>query len=203
MAPYRLSFTTGGLLASEIAIACGEMIRSSDLASIRRALEAHRAFTGRTDAAVRRLTREVMQRAGELREAEVRLFVEGAPADRANLAWVAATRRYDVIATFARGVLREKFLGMQFELSYDDFDRFWMGEAQWHPELAATAESTRRKLRQNLFRMMHEAGFVSSQNDIQAATLSREFVRAWNPRHPSDFDIFPIYTSTAQELISA
>lgn len=203
MPEYRLSFTTGGLLDAEIAVACERLLANGNPSETRTALESHRVFSSRAQSAVRRVTREVIDRATELSQPEQALMSGGLPSDRTNLAWIATTRRYELVGAFSRQVLREKYLGMSYHLTHDDFDRFWIGEAQWVPALDRVKPTTRAKLRQNLFRMLREAGFLSPDNEIQPAYLSAELIRAWRPKSEAALEIFPIHTATAEELMSA
>ena len=57
-------------------------------------------------------------------------------------------------------------------LSYEDFDSFVRGKALWHSELAELKESTLRKLRSNVFRMLNEAGLLSDGGHLLQAVLS-------------------------------
>ena len=202
MGRFRLSFTTGGLLVSEIAIACQRILDARSISEVRKDLEAERVFAGRTTRAVQRLTQEVVDRAATLTPDEQQLAREGSAEDRQNLAWLAATRRYAILAVFARDVLREKFITLDLNLSIDDFDRFWIAQSQWHPEVEATTDSTKQKLRQNLFKMLRQADYLTADNTIESAYLSPTFIEAIHPNSPQDLDIFPIHTATALELIA-
>jgi hypothetical protein len=201
MSRYRLSFSTGGLLASEIAVACEQILEADSVEHARRELETKRAFAGRTTRAIQRLTQEVVDRAAELTADERRLMRAGSTEDRQNLAWLAATRRYEILAAFARDVMHDKFMSLDLALTTDDFDRFWIAQSQWHPEVEKTAASTRLKLRQNLYKMLREAEYVTADNIIRATYLSPAFLAAVRPIALRDLEIFPIHTATAQELI--
>ena len=105
--------------------------------------------------------------------------------------WVAACRRYELIGDFAGEVLRERFLLLTPTLGIDDFDRFITGKSLWHPELDELKPSTRTKLRQNVFRMLHEAGLYSEGGDIVSAVLSERVLEALAARTPSDIRFLP------------
>lgn len=202
MIRYRLSFTTGGLFMSEIAIACERILESPSIDVAEAELLAARTFSGRTDRSITITTREVFNRTRELTGDEVALAATGEHSDRANLAWLAATRRFRFIDLFARDVLHEKFIGLDLKLDKDDFERFWLSQSQWNKEVTSATASTTAKLRQNLFRMLREAEYVATDHTIQSAHLSPAFVAAVRPLNPRDLEIFPIHTATAQELIA-
>ena len=87
--------------------------------------------------------------------------------DQAILSWIGLCRTYELIKEFTKKIIIESFLNYKLDLKYADFDFFVEDESQWHPELKNIAEITRKKLRQVLFKMMKEAGFLSSSNQLK------------------------------------
>jgi hypothetical protein len=57
-------------------------------------------------------------------------------------------------------------------LNYAAFDFLFYDQAQFHPELELVSETTRKKLRQILFRMLREAGILSDDSRLVAAIAS-------------------------------
>ena len=92
--------------------------------------------------------------------------------------------------------MRERFLLMTPTLSYEDFDSFVRGKALWHGELAELKDSTLRKLRANLFRMLHEAGLLSDGGYLLQSVLSQRVAGTLSARTPSDIRFFPITDNT-------
>lgn len=121
---YRLSFTTGGLLATEARLAAEIQGRTGDWALTRAEIRNEHLLGTRTAAATMRISREVVDRLATLSPDEVSVVSEGDPGDRALLMWSAATRRYRLIAEFGSEVLRPRFLAMAPALTHDDFDVF-------------------------------------------------------------------------------
>ena len=105
--------------------------------------------------------------------------------------WAAACRRYDLIGEFAEEVVRERFLLLTPKLNHDDFDSFMRGKSLWHSELAELKDSTRLKLRSNLFRMLIEAGLVSGSGRILQAVTSQRVNSALAANTPNDLRFFP------------
>jgi hypothetical protein len=89
-----------------------------------------------------------------------------------TLLWAAACRHYDLIGEFAEEVLRERFLLLTPKLEYDDFNSFVRSKALWHEEVADLENSTLRKLRSNIFRMLVEAGLLTEDGRILQIVLS-------------------------------
>ncbi len=88
-------------------------------------------------------------------------------------------------------MLRERFLLLASSLSHDDFDSFMRTKALWHEEVEDLKDSTLRKLRSNVFRMLAEAGLLSDNGRIQQAVLSARVTDALAARTPSDLQFFP------------
>lgn len=188
---YALSFTTGGLLAREADLIAQLYLRDRDWQAVRRTVVEGNLLQARTTSSRTRVTRETIQRLSVLNNFELELLVEASLTERCHLMWVAACRRYELIGDFAEEVLRKRFLLMTPTLGFDDFDRFITGKSLWHPELDDLKNSTRVKLRQNLFRMLREAGFLTEHGDIAPAVVSERVLSLFQARTPSDVRFLP------------
>ncbi len=187
---YRLSFTSGALLAREAQIAAPLYLESRDWNLVRGRLRAENLLQARTDSSSLRLSREVVQRLAVLSDDELELLRDAGPSERGHLMWVAACRRYAIVGDFAEEVVRERFLLLTPTLSYDDFDSFVRGKSLWHPELTDLKASTLSKLRANVFRMLTEAGLLAG-GQIVYASLSEPVRQVLRARTPSDMRFLP------------
>lgn len=185
---YALSFTSGALLAREALVAAPLYLREHDWSKVRELIAEDNLLQSRTRSSGFRLAREVAQRLSVLSDGEIELLVDGTPTERGYLMWAAACRRYDLIGEFAEEVLRERFLVLGVTLDYDDFDSFIRGKALWHEEVADLKESTLRKLRSTVFRMLVEAGLLSDDGRITQAVLSARLADTL----ASDIRFFPV-----------
>jgi hypothetical protein len=190
--PYKLSFTSGGLLAREATVAAPIYMRVHDWVLVRAEIDAFNLLQARTISSGRRTTRELVQRLSTLSEAEIELLVDATSTERGHVMWAAACRRYELIGDFAEEVMREKFLLLNPVLVPKDFDGFVRSKTLWRAELEATTDSTMRKLRTNLFLMIREAGFVSDDGHIVASSLSQRVANVLAARTPSDIRFFPV-----------
>ncbi len=175
----------------EADVIVGEYLRSRDWVTVRRAVIEKNLLQARTTSSSVRVTRETIQRLSVFDESELELVAESSLTERRHLMWVAACRRYELIGDFAEEVVRERFLLMTPTVGTGDFERFMTGKILWHPELDELKSSTRAKLRQCLFRMLHEAGFRSEEGVIVPAVLSERVHEALAARGPSDIRFFP------------
>lgn len=195
---YRLSFTTGGLLAREAAVAFPIYLQLREWGTVRQSLEAENLLQSRTVASSRRLGRELVQRLSMLRDVEIELLGDSTATERAHLMWVAACRRYDLIGEFAEEVVREKYMLLNPSLAQEDFDRFVRSKTLWHDELSTVADSTLRRLRSNLFLMLREAGLVSNDGRIIPCDLSPRIAGALAIQTPNDIRFFPTTEKTVR-----
>lgn len=188
---YALSFTSGGLLVREADVIVSEYLRARDWAAVRRVVIERNLLQARTNSSSVRVTRETIQRLGALDDAELEILADASLTERCHLMWAATCRRYDLIGDFAEEVLRERFLLMTPTVDADDFDRFMTGKTLWHPELSELKPSTREKLRQTIFRMLHEAGLRTEAGAIIPAVISERVQGMLAASEPSDIRFFP------------
>lgn len=173
---YSLSFTSGALLVREALVAAPLYLREQDWSKVRELIEEDNLLQSRTRSSGVRVAREVAQRLSVLSDAELELLIDASPTERGYLMWAAACRRYDLIGEFAEEVLRERFLVLGTTVDYDDFGSFIRGKALWHEEVANLKDSTLRKLRSTVFRMLVEAGLLSADGHILQPVLSARLV---------------------------
>lgn len=188
---YALSFTSGGLLLREADEVASVYLRERDWARVRQVVVEGNLLQTRTTSSSVRVTRETIQRLSVLDDAELELLADSSFTERCHLMWVAACRRYELIGAFAEEVLRERYLLLTPTLTADHFDRFITGKSLWHSELDELKASTRTKLRQNVFRMLHEAGLCSEDGNILPAVLSERVHDTLAARTPSDVRFLP------------
>lgn len=198
---YRLSFTTGGLFLRESEEAVKRFSHCKDWKTVRDGLHQDNFFQVRTEATAVRLSREVIARLQGLSESEIDYLSDCTQSDKAHLIWIAICRRYAFIREFACEVLHERFVGMRQQMYTRDFDAFFSSKALWHPELDRLAKSTQPKLRQCLFRMMREAGFIDEKFLIQPTHISPSLVGLLSLKGMDEFYFFPVSDNQIQRWL--
>ena len=199
---YRLSFTTGGLFLQEAPVIVERYLALRNWSQTRDQVRNDNLLQVRTAAAALRISKELISRLELLESDELEELVNGNARDRGYLLWVAACRRYAIIHDFAIEVLREHYLLMRRQLSFGDYDAFYNAKALWHAELDEIAKSTQYKLRQNLFRMLRDAGLISDQQHIQAAMLSPRLAQLLARRGRDDLLVFPATDNEIQRWLT-
>ncbi|MDH3005690.1 DUF1819 family protein [Gordonia alkanivorans] len=188
---YALSFTTGGLLEREAAVLAPVYAEHRDWAKVRDVAVDGNLLQTRTHSTGVRRVRETVKRLSALSDREIEALAEFTATERGHLMWAAACRRYDLIGEFAEEVLRERFLTLAGTVSYGDYDSFYRTKAMWHDELSEVTDLSYKKLRQVLFKMMVEAGLLTTKGTIEPVLLSTRVAEFLTQHTPSDIRFFP------------
>ena len=156
----------------------------------------------RTLSTAKRISREVVSRLETLSAIELELLAEGSHQDQIHLLWIAVCRRYRFIAELAVEVLRDRYISLKSDISHEDFDSFFNRKSEWSRELDEISQSTRKKLRQVLFRILYEADLISKNNMINAVMLSPTLLEVISTGDGRNVLYFPISESdlTGMEL---
>lgn len=199
---YRLSFTTGGLFLQEAPLVAERYLALRNWSQTRDQVRNDNLLQVKTATAALRISKELISRLENLELTELEELVHGSLRDRGYLLWVAACRRYAIIHDFAVEVLREHYLMLRHQISFGDYDAFYNSKALWHTELDEIATSTQHKLRQNLFRMLRDAGLISDQQHIQAALLSPRLAQLLSRRGRDELLVFPVTDNNMQRWLT-
>jgi hypothetical protein len=192
---YSMSFTTGGLFQRESAKLVVLYLNLGDWNSVHNKVITENLLQTRTLNTLKRVCREVVSRLRTLSQDELEFLVESNHQEQAYLLWLAICRRYKFIADFAVEVLRERYITLKADLTFDDFDSFFNRKSEWHLELDEITPATRSKLRQVLFRILHEADLLTTNNMINAAMLSPRLLKMIHQGNRRDVLYFPVFES--------
>jgi len=170
--PYTLSFTVGGLFLFE----------GIELARLRatcaswdevRQTSPDDVFVAKGGASsVKRIRNEVIGRLATLTPDEIGHLASGGMTDARALMWVAACRKYRILAEFAHEVLDERLRTYQPEIRVTDFDALMDAKGVNAAEIARLAPSTRARLRSGAFRMLREAELIDPESRVRTLPLS-------------------------------
>lgn len=189
---YKLSFTAASLSISQSITIATEYLQCEDWDETKRVITEGNLLQSRVRSSSLRTYRELAQRLQLLTKDQLEILVDGAIQEQKHLLWYAICKRYTFIFEFAREVMRDKFLAMDYELTELDYAAFFDKKADWHPELETLKPSTKGKIKQVVFRMLREAGLVSEDNRIRRTVLSERVVQVLQNDKPESFEIFPV-----------
>jgi hypothetical protein len=190
---YKTSFTTGGLFYHAAPKVARLYLNVRDWDAVRKQMLDSNLLQARTRSSSIRSTRELCFRLEALTDEQLELLAAGDRQEQTQLLWLAACKQYRLVYEFAVEVIREKFLRLDMELAYLDFDIFFNTKAEWDDELAALKNSTREKLRQVLFRMLREADILDPSGRIWPMMLAPRVAQSIASDDPEYAAVFPIF----------
>lgn len=192
---YRTSFRTVGLCIYDSTLLAQRYLVLGDWDQVRADALSQNLLQTRTQSTAQRRLRELVFRLSQLKQAELEFLTQAPQPDQALILWLALCRGYPFIAEFATEVLRERYLSLKVELPVEEYDAFFNRKAQWHPELDSVSAYSHYKLGQVLFRLMREAGLLSTQHTIQGVQFSPQFAQLLRQGQPEEALYFPTLTT--------
>lgn len=189
---YRMSFTVGGLFYQEALLAADLYEKNKDWPQVRQEILKNNRFQSRTSTALDRVCREVLSRLKLLSPEQIKILQDGSRQEQLQILWVAVCKRYRFIRDFAVEVIREKFLLMDYSLSEEDYTIFFDTKAEWHEELGKLKDSTKKKLKQVLFRILREAEITSEMNIILPSILTKRVAKSLFPGESDPSGIYMV-----------
>jgi hypothetical protein len=152
--PYSMSFSTGTLFRQPSILLAELFEELGDWPAVRTKVLKNNLLQSRTDNTANRVCKEIISRLKCLTPEQLLVLSDGFRKDQGYILWAAICKRYRFIHDFAVEVVYEKFLSMDLQLSHADYDMFFNQKAEWHDEIVRIKASTRRKLRQVVFKML-------------------------------------------------
>lgn len=198
---YNLSFTAGGLLYHESLIIAETYIQTRDWDQVAIQVTENNLLQSRMASTATRKLKEICSRLQELTEAEIELLVSGTRVEQLALLWLACCKYYQILAQFAREVLRDKFLKFDLQVTSAEVERFIESKAIWHKEIETLKPSTRTKLVTVIQRMLRESELIDDQGLLQPLLMSRQLARTIASHSYHYFDVFPVHEADVQGAI--
>jgi len=189
---YKMSFSTGGVFYHESLKLAELYLSTQDWKAVKTEALDKNLLQVRTNSTAKRIIREIVIRLECLSKRELQMLLTGDRIEQNALIWIAICRSYQFIFEFSTEVVREHYLNYQFDLSYDDFDSFFYRKADWNEDLEKISESTRKKLRQVLFKMLREVELISEDKKIIPAVLPLRLIKLLKNHTSKDLTIFPM-----------
>jgi len=189
---YRMSFTSAGLMVRESLILTQTFKSVQDWVQVKRQVFEQNLLQSTKPSSAKRNIRELSDRLKMLTDQQTELLLDGSHAEQLQMLWLATVKTYRFLHEFAEEVVREKFLRLDYQLGYGDFDGFFNSKAEWDDDLEGLSESTRKKVRQVVFRMLREAEILTGAGMIVPSLFSAEAARVIREDDPGLFRDFPV-----------
>ena len=155
---YRFSFTAGSLLFEEMKLVIEAMINDGFSLS---ALDSDVINKSRKTTSKREFG-ELKIRVAQLSERELRFFYDASEIEQIQLAFISAIRSYEFIQDFLLQVVKEKLETFDYSIVDRDYNKFINSVEMSHPEYTLLSASTKAKVKQVMFKIFEQAGFINS-----------------------------------------
>lgn len=188
---YILSFTAASLRLNEmvkVAQAAQENV-SSDLNMVKESGVVFGSVKNRT---TDREFREIRKRLETLTPDQINIMIHGNFISQKQIAFLSVCKHYAFIRDFTIEVIRDKVLVFNYQLNESDYNSFINSKISLHPELEVFSESTRKKAKQVMFRILEQAGIINNsvEKTIQPQILQQDVIRAIVTDDPAWLKIF-------------
>lgn len=157
----KLSFTAVAFAFREFELVAQMWLDEQDWDKIFERVVADDLFQLASRTTTIRQFREVRNRVGALSCETLEAFDASGTDGKRAIAFLAICKTYPFIFDFVRFVLKEKLKIFDRQLTDMDFNSYWNEKANEYPELDGLTETTRKKTKQVLLRILAEAGLLS------------------------------------------
>ena len=171
---YRLSFGTGNAYINESNLILKKYLENKDWRETEKYSIENNILQTNTLSSEKRIFREISLRLKSLSQQEQEFFIRSNYLDQSILIWIAICRTYKFIGDFSSMIITEKFNSYQSEINYNDFNYFYEQQKVFHEELNSLKDSTRKKLRQVIFKIMKDLNIISKTKEITPLLPSKE-----------------------------
>ncbi len=159
---YSADVAAGSLLISESREVAKLLLANATEEDWKQAIRGDNVLMKRSPASAKRQTRLIRNRL-ELMRPDLWRFVTDGTYDISVQALMAATIKHGrLVGDFLLEIKQNKIMAFDNQLSFRDWDRFFETCEQKYPEISAWAETTKKKIRQVIFRILAEAKYIDS-----------------------------------------
>ncbi len=180
MGRYLLSFTACPMRRPESVILARAYLECGDWTEVRRQCLEDDILMLRFESSRKRISSELIKRLKTLNSVELASLANNdETAAQTALCWISICRTYEFIFDFIQQVVAVRWEQGKGNLPIGAYEAFYEEAALAHPELDKLAEATRPRLRNQLFQMIREAGFIDQDYNLHAYVLpigARDFV---------------------------
>jgi len=198
---YILSFTAASLRLNEmvkVALAAQDN-GSSDLNVVKESGVVFGSVKNRT---TDREFREIRKRLEKLTLDQKNILINGDLNSQKQIAFLAVCKHYAFIRDFTIEIIRDKVLLFDYQLHESDYNSFINSKTLLHPELEEFSESTRKKAKQVMYRILEQAGIINNavEKNIQPQILQQEVINALVKEDPVWLKIFMMSDRDIKQL---
>lgn len=116
-----------------------------------------------------------------------------------QIAMLGICKAYPFIQDFIIEVVRDKYLSLDFQLTDGDYQTFINRKLHLHPELEGFSDSTEKKARQVVWKILEESGIINNTNErhILPQFVDRKVI---NAILSDDVNLLKIFLMTERDI---
>lgn len=189
---YKLSYTAASLAINETISISKLYILYNDWEEVNRRVFEDHFLPKNKEASSKRILKEITNRLKNLTQDEVLLLSYSDFLTQKQLCYLGVCKTYRLIREFMVEVIRNKYQLFDYQIIESDYGSFYYEKSSNHPELEQLGESTQKKLKQVMFKIMEQAGIIASAKNriIQPQHLSEKLVEVIIRDNPDYLKIF-------------
>ncbi len=190
---YNMGFSAGALLFKESITISEQFLELQNWEAVKSKTISENLLQIRTLSGLQRIYSETVRRLSTLSEESLGLLVNSSKDTQIQIVWYSICKKYLFISEFVQEVIQSKLIRFDYLLTEDDFFIFYNKKAEIYDELNQLTELTKSKLKNNIFRMMREAGFVTKDHLINKIVIVQEVKNIIEREGLLNIRIFPSF----------
>ncbi len=200
---YVLSYTTASLSSYESEVIADLYLEAEEWSNVRKSVVDDNILQKGTLASRKRLFGELKKRLATLTDEQLAFYKDASSSDVKNLTMLSCFKLYQFIYDFAMEVMRKKLLLFDFQILNSNYESFYDSKRVAYENLNTISEGTQKKIKQVMFKMFEQAGFIDSieTKNIQKPYLSEELIKLIVQNDPKYLSAFLYSDNEINELI--
>ncbi|MDQ1340119.1 MAG: hypothetical protein QG567_1276 [Campylobacterota bacterium] len=176
---YILSYTAVSLAVYESEVIANLYSQTSDWDAVYKSVVEDNALQKGALSTRKREFIELKRRLQTLTSSQLAYYSDASSSDLKNLTMLSCFKLYQFIYDFATEIMRKKLLLFDFQMLNSDYESFYDSKRVAYDNLNTISEGTQYKLKQVMFLMFEQAGFIDSvkNKNIQKPYLSQELIK--------------------------
>lgn len=154
---YRFSFTGASAMIAEFSTLAAKVYEGAEIEDIDdKTLGREKLETNRRE------FRELKHRINTLTPKQIEILSQGDLDEKKHITHLALCKTYKIYHDFLVDVIHQKMQVFDNHLTELDYNSFISKKKMDHPELEKLAETTQKKVKQVMFRMLEQVGIIES-----------------------------------------
>ena len=160
-AKYTFSFTGASALIAETMVIAEEYDRLKDWKATEKSLVDNNLLNKVKQATFKREFFEIKKRLSLLTPDQLQVMIQGSLDDAKAMILLSLVKAYAFLRDFIVEVIRNKYLLFDPLVSEIDYNKFVNTKSFSHDELSAITEITAKKVKQVIFKLLHQVGLIT------------------------------------------